>query len=56
MLLACLGIDDVYGLVSTGQTFPDEGKQYAVLFVVVRKKCADVANFTELRAGQRNWL
>jgi hypothetical protein len=25
MLLARLGIDDVYNLVSTGQTFPDEG-------------------------------
>src|ERR1700691_6319740 len=56
MLLACLGIDNVDGLVSTGQTFPDEGKQNAILFVVIGEKCADVAHLTELRGGERNWL
>jgi hypothetical protein len=50
MLLTLLGIDDLHGLVSTGQTFPDEGKQYAILFVVVRKPFANVAYFTEGRA------
>lgn len=55
MLLTLPGIDDLHGLVSTGQTFPDEEKQYAILFVVVRKNFTDVAHFTEGRAGQRNW-
>jgi hypothetical protein len=55
MLLACLRIDDVYCLVSTGQTIPDEGKQHTILFLIVGKKCTDVAHSTELRASKRNW-
>jgi hypothetical protein len=56
MVVARLGIDYVYGLVSTRQAFPNEGKQDAILFFVVGEKGADVAHFTELRTGQRDWL
>src|SRR5271170_7881490 len=55
MLLACLGIDDLHGLVSTGQTFLDEGKQYAILFVVVGEESTNMTYRAELRAGERNW-
>jgi hypothetical protein len=51
-----LGIDDVYRLFPAGQTLPDEGKQYAIFFLVVREKCANVTNLAELRARERNWL
>src|ERR1700677_4868948 len=54
MLLARLGIDDLYGLVSTGQTFPDEGKQYAILFVVVGEEGTNMTYSAEMRAGERN--
>jgi hypothetical protein len=55
MIPACVGIDDLYGLVSRGQTIPDEGEQHAILFIIVREKRANMANRSKLRAGKRNW-
>jgi hypothetical protein len=54
MLLTLSGIDDLHGLVSTWQTFPDEGEQYAILFVVFAKTL-HTCRISPRGASERDW-
>src|SRR3954451_11840947 len=56
MLVAPLVRNDVHSLLATRKPVAYERKEYAILFVIAREKCADVPYRSQLRASERNRL
>ena len=55
MIMMLRGIYDVNCLVATLEPILYKRQQYAILFVIAVKKCADMTYSVELRAGKGNW-
>src|SRR6202140_2016725 len=55
MIIMLRGTYDVNCLVATLEPILYKRQQYAILFVIAVKKCADMTYFVELRAGKGNW-
>jgi hypothetical protein len=55
MIMVLRGIYDVNCLVATLEPILYKRQQYAILFVIAVKKCADMTCFVELRAGKGDW-
>src|SRR3954454_20018266 len=56
MLVAPLVRNDVHSLLATRKPVAYKRKEYAILFVIAREKCADVPHRSQLRASERNRL
>src|SRR4051794_9796789 len=56
MLVAPLVRNDVHSLLTTRKPVAYERKEYAILFVIAREKCADVPHRYQLSASERHRL
>jgi hypothetical protein len=54
MVVTLVRIYDMHSFVATGEPVLNEWKQYAILFLVIVKKSADMSNFAKLGAGEGN--